>query len=60
MSPEIAEAIEAACSVAIKTDGVRLAIPIRTASAHKLRARIKEFLRNVPEGITVQELLDEL
>lgn len=59
MTPEIEDAIEAACSVEIKT-GIQTVAPARRVSPQALRARIKEFLRNVPEDTNVRELLDEL
>lgn len=58
MTPEIEEAIEAACSAgASRASAFK---PIRRASPERVHAIVKEFLRQVPEGITVQELLDEL
>jgi len=60
MTPEIAEAIEAACSVGIKTDIHTVGNAARRVPPATMRARIKEFLRNVPEDISVRELLDEL
>lgn len=57
MTEDIAEAIEAACSAGVERRGNEA---LRRVSPGRMRAQIKEFLRNVPEGISVRELLDEL
>lgn len=60
MTDEIEEAIEAACSAGGGRSAAEPGRAMRRVSVEVMRAMVKEFLRNAPEGMTVQEILDEL
>lgn len=57
MTPEIADAIESARSTISVARAFR---PMRLMSFERVRAIVLSVLRDVPEGMTVAELREEL
>ncbi len=60
MTDEIEEAIEAACSSGSGRAEGGVGRPLRRVAPLTMREMVKEFLRNVPEDMSVRELLDKL
>lgn len=58
MSPEIKEAIDNARNATV--GGVPYGPQVRPASFERARAIIYDFLLNVPDGVEVSDLRDEL